>query len=56
MFWLYACMCTMWNNNWIPETGVMDGCQLPCGRWEPLQEQQVFLSIDASLQPHSYLS
>jgi hypothetical protein len=31
-----------------PETGVADGCELPCGCWElnpgPLEEQLVFLT------------
>lgn len=37
-----------------PETGVTDGCQLPFKWWElsqsPLQEQQVLLTIEPSLQ------
>ena len=38
-----------------PGTGVMNGCEPPCGCWEldpdPLEEQTMLLSIDPSLQP-----
>ena len=37
-------------------TGVPDGCEPPCGFWElnpdPLQEQQMLLTTEPSLQPH----
>jgi hypothetical protein len=40
----------------LPRTAVMDGCESPCGCWEltagPLQEQQVLLISEPSLQPH----
>jgi hypothetical protein len=39
-----------------PGTEVTYSCELPCGCWKlnpgPLQEQQVFLTIEPSLQPH----
>ena len=39
----------------IPGTGVIDGCETPCGCWElnlgPLQEQPVLLTAEPSLQP-----
>ena len=38
----------------IPDTGVRDGCEPPCGFWElnlgPLKEQQVLLTAEPSLQ------
>lgn len=38
-----------------PGTGVVDGCELPRGGREsnpaPLQEQQVFLTTESTLQP-----
>ena len=38
-----------------PGTRVTNSCELPCGCWElnpgPLQEQQVFLTTEPSLQP-----
>ena len=34
---------------------LMDGCELPCGCWEPnlgpLQEQQVLITAESTLQP-----
>lgn len=49
-----------------PKTGVMDGCELPCGFWElnpgPLQDQLVLLllshlpeSIQLSCIQHIYI-
>lgn len=39
----------------FPETSVRDGCGPPHGCWElnqgPLQEKQVFLTAEPSLQP-----
>lgn len=29
---------------------VTDGCEMPCGRWKPEQEQKVLLTIELSLQ------
>ena len=38
----------------FPGTGILDDCELPCGGWElnpgPLQEQQVFLTAEPSIQ------
>lgn len=39
----------------LPETGVVDGCELPCGYWAPnlhfLQEWPVLVTADPSSQP-----
>ena len=43
-----------------PETGVTDDGEPLCGSWElnlgPLQEQQVFLILDPSLQAPGFIS
>jgi hypothetical protein len=43
------------RGHWIPRTVVMDGCEVPCGCWEPnagsLQEQPVLLITEPSVQP-----
>ena len=43
------------NGVGIHGTGITDGCELPCGRWElnpgPLEEQAVLLTTELSLQP-----
>ena len=46
------------RGHWIPGTGVINDCELPCGCWElnlgPLEEQQlVLLTTEPSLQPVS---
>jgi hypothetical protein len=42
-----------------PGTGLRAGCELPCGCWElnlgPMQELQVFLTAELSLQPLMYI-
>ena len=58
MYGCFACMyvCTVWVQRSEEEvgssgTGVTDGCELPCGCWEPnsgpLEEQAVPLSAEA---------
>jgi hypothetical protein len=41
-----------------PGTGVQDGCELPCGCWEPslgpLQKQPVLLTTEPLIQPYTY--
>jgi hypothetical protein len=57
----FAGMCVLMptevtRRHWIPGTGVTDGWELPYGCWElnpgPLEEQQVFLIAEPSLQSH----
>jgi len=64
-FYLYVCMhvhpvcawCLRRSEEGIrsPGTGDKEGCEPPCGFWElnlgPLQEQQVLLTTEPSLQP-----
>lgn len=53
---LFACMNVpnAWSEEHTgsPGTGVVDGCELPCGCWElklgPLREQLVFLAISSA--------
>ena len=46
------------GENQIPVTGVIDSCELPYGCWELnttiLQEQQVYLTAEPSLQTHTH--
>lgn len=39
-----TCVLRLQEGTGCPETGVLEGCELPCGCWEPnlspLQEQQ----------------
>ena len=48
------CMCVMCEGVSSPGVGIKDGCELPCGFWEPkpnpLQEQQVFLTVEPAIQ------
>lgn len=42
-----------------PGTSVTDGCEMPCGCWEPklgsLHHQQVLLNSEPSLQPRFHV-
>jgi len=42
----------------IPETGVTNSCELPCGCWKlslgPLEEQPELLTAEPSLQPWTF--
>jgi hypothetical protein len=51
VIWLHIYLC---EGIRLPETGVTDSCELPCGCWElylgPLEEQPVLLTAEPSLQ------
>lgn len=53
MHWYMCHMLAWWNGS--PGTGATDRCELPCGYQElnpgPLEEQQVLLTTEMSLQP-----
>lgn len=55
-----VCMPVLEEGVGFSRTGVIDGCELPCGGWEldlcPLQEQQVLLATEPSLQSQIHYS
>lgn len=62
MMWMCVCIYMLLMHAWHPwksEEGVcvMDSCKLPCWYWElnlglgPLQEKQIFIITEPSLQP-----